>query len=220
MKPLFLILAYACQSAYAGTAHNLTSGVHCKVTPTSPFWPSSSDWAQFNQTLGGTLLKPGAPAEACHTDHAAFDAQVCIKLQGHWDSSQWHSDNPTSSLWQNVNSYSCLPDSKYPCSTTGYPVYVVNASTSDHVQAAVNLARERKLRLNVKSTGHDFLGLVHSLVLLEITPGWKLADVSKAICTAKIFVDMDASPPWNEMVRLKLSASRLQHYHQYSSGRC
>lgn len=158
MIHLLLLLGCALQYATADTARNLTFEGHCKVTPNSPFWPSLPDWAQLNQTLGGTLLKPGAPAAACHPKQAAFNHQECTSLEGNWNSSQWHSDNPISSLWQNVNNYSCLPDSNYSCSTAGYPIYVVNASTSQHVQAAIDFARERKLRLNVKGTGHDFLG--------------------------------------------------------------
>src|ERR1700761_4227169 len=82
----------------------------CKVTPDSPNWPSVSDWTNLNQTLGGALLRPDPPAAACHKEHSAYDSQVCRQIRARWTSSQWHSDNPTSSLWQNWNNYSCLPN--------------------------------------------------------------------------------------------------------------
>lgn len=195
MDALFLILACILPPVYASPISHSATGGHCRVTPTSPSWPSPSDWAQFNQTLGGALLAPGAPAEACHPDHVAFNTQACAKLQANWNSSQWHSDNPISSLWQNVNDYSCLPASITPCSTSGYPVFVVNASTPNHVKAAVDYARERRLRLNIKSTGHDFLGSVCLLAVLEIAPRSDSANIAQAFGTTKIDVDMDTLSP-------------------------
>ncbi|KAK6209013.1 hypothetical protein LQW54_006761 [Pestalotiopsis sp. IQ-011] len=40
----------------------------------------------------------------------------------------------------------------------GLAAYVVNATTVKHVQAAVNFARSRNLRLVIRNTGHDFGG--------------------------------------------------------------
>jgi len=52
-----------------------------------------------------------------------------------------------------------------PCPPTGthcemgyYPVYTVNVTSPQHVVNAISFAREHKLRLAVKNTGHDFLG--------------------------------------------------------------
>jgi hypothetical protein len=129
----------------------------CKALPDTPNWPSHSDWAGLNTTIGGVLLKPDPPAAPCHVSHPAYNLEKCDEVRLRWNSSQWHSDNPVSSLFQNWNGYSCLPNST-TCSPEGYPVYVVNATTSEHVRAAVNFARERNVRMNVKSSGHDFLG--------------------------------------------------------------
>jgi hypothetical protein len=129
----------------------------CKALPDTQHWPSQSDWESLNTTLGGVLLKPNPPAAPCHTTHPAYNLELCNEVRLRWNSSQWHSDNPVSSLFQNWNGYSCLPNSE-TCSSEGYPVYVVNATTSEHVRAAVNFARERNVRVNIKSSGHDFLG--------------------------------------------------------------
>jgi hypothetical protein len=40
----------------------------------------------------------------------------------------------------------------------GYPVYVVNATSSKHVKAGVDFARKHNIRLIVKATGHDYMG--------------------------------------------------------------
>ena len=51
-----------------------------------------------------------------------------------------------------------MPDANAPCSGDGYPVYVVAAQNEEDIKAAVDFARSKKIRLNIKSTGHDFLG--------------------------------------------------------------
>lgn len=61
-------------------------------------------------------------------------------------------------MWQNYNNYSCTPDANSSCSGAGYPVYVAEVNTAEDVKSAVDFAREKKIRLNIKSTGHDFLG--------------------------------------------------------------
>lgn len=129
----------------------------CKILPDKPGWPSQPEWLALNTTLGGVLLKPDPPAAPCHASHPAYNLDKCNEVKLRWNSSLWHSDNPVSSLFQNLNGYSCLPNSA-TCSSEGYPIYVVNATTALHVRAAVNFARERNLRLNIKSTGHDFIG--------------------------------------------------------------
>ena len=44
------------------------------------------------------------------------------------------------------------------CTLGNLVEFSVNASTSDHVKTAVKFARDHKLRLAIKNTGHDFIG--------------------------------------------------------------
>jgi hypothetical protein len=37
-------------------------------------------------------------------------------------------------------------------------LYVIQATTKEHIKAGVNFARERNLRLIIRNTGHDFMG--------------------------------------------------------------
>lgn len=126
--------------------------------PGTAEWPPAEEWALLNQTVKGRLLKPDPPAAVCHRDHSAYSLTACLSLKLGWWFSGWHSQHPTSSMWQNVNNYSCVPDGSAPCTNNGYPVYVVEAKEAGDVKAAVDFARTRKVRLNIKSTGHDFLG--------------------------------------------------------------
>jgi hypothetical protein len=130
----------------------------CKAAPGTAEWPSSTDWASLNKTVNGRLLKPDPPAASCHKSHPSYSSTACSSLKLGWWFSGWHSQHPTSSMWQNVNNYSCVPDSTAPCTNDGYPVYVVEAREVSDVKAAVDFARTKNIRLNIKSTGHDFLG--------------------------------------------------------------
>lgn len=62
------------------------------------------------------------------------------------------------SLFQNFNNDTCLPDPAAPCSSGGYPVYVINATCADHIKAGVDFARKNNVRLIVKNSGHDYIG--------------------------------------------------------------
>ncbi|KAF2402391.1 FAD-binding domain-containing protein [Trichodelitschia bisporula] len=145
--------------ASAASASKLSlASADCKLIPGSPAWPSPGEWDALNQTISGRLLRPRPPAAACHEAFAEFSDGVCTTVRTRWNSSQWHSEQPASNMWQNFNGYSCLPTEEAPCSDGGYPVYVVSARERAHIVAAVKFAKEKGVRLNIKSTGHDFLG--------------------------------------------------------------
>lgn len=62
------------------------------------------------------------------------------------------------SQWASGNT--CTPTSQpnSTCTQGGYPAYVVRATSARHVQLAVNFARNNKIRLVIKNSGHDFNG--------------------------------------------------------------
>jgi hypothetical protein len=136
------------------TWSNAQASASCKIVPSSPEWPAESAWAALNATIAGRLMKPLAPAAACHRDQPNYDASECEEITSRFKVGSFHTDHPTSSMWQNYNNYSCMPDAAAPCSNTGYPVYVVAARSAQDVQAAVNFARKNRIRLNIKSTGY------------------------------------------------------------------
>jgi hypothetical protein len=141
----------------------------CKSTPGSSGWPSPSEWQQLNQSPSNHLLKPLPPAAPCHTNEPTYNQQTCSVIQAQWTNGSWHAENPISVDNNNWSNDSCLPISSAPCSGSGYPVYVVDASTASHVQTAVNFARNNSIRLVVKGTGHDYLGRSVLSFALSIT---------------------------------------------------
>jgi hypothetical protein len=131
----------------------------CKSVPGSPGWPSPSEWASFNQSVFGALLQPPPPGSVCHPEEPNYNATIYPAVEASWATSwSFHEDNPISNAFNEWNNDSCLPYQQFPCSGKGYPIYAVNATTAEQVQATINFARENRIRLNVNASGYDFLG--------------------------------------------------------------
>lgn len=82
---------------------------------------------------------------------------ACDAVKKGFRDSDWHAKDPVSNMWQNWNNYSCTPTGGAGCSGIGYPIFVVAAKEPEDVAEAVKFARRTGVRLNIKSTGHDFL---------------------------------------------------------------
>jgi hypothetical protein len=132
-----------------------SSPQYCKPVPGGPKWPSVADWNALNKTVGGRLIATTPPGVVCQPTSASFSNESCAQLVADWAVSAWHASNPVS---VNYNDDTCLPNALAPCSGNGYPEYVVNATKSNHVQAAVRFAKRTGVRLIVKATGHDYPG--------------------------------------------------------------
>lgn len=128
----------------------------CKAYPDQPGWPSASEWTSLNKTLGGKLMQVPPPGAACHV--ANGPTEQCANLAKAWTTYDFHVANPVSVMWDQYANWTCLPDPKLPCSPAGYPAFVVNATTPEQVKAGVDFARKFRVRLNVQSTGHDYMG--------------------------------------------------------------
>jgi hypothetical protein len=175
----------------------------CKNIPGTTGWPSEADWASLNQQVGGRLLKPPAPAAACHRNVQSTGAPSCAQVNAGWGTHEFHINHPTSTLWQLWNNYSCPISPNSPCTADGYPVYVVAAQQPKDVQAAVDFARKRNIRLNIKATGHDFLGR------FVFTSDMKISSNTEQICPTKVSLNLDARNKRYEVVRHFFYANRL-----------
>ncbi|KAK1585369.1 FAD binding domain-containing protein [Colletotrichum navitas] len=158
----------------------------CKAYPGSANWPSAETWARLDESLGGRLLRPTPPGAVCHPEFAVHDEGRCAAVAAGWGSYELHVADPVSAMWTNFGNDTCLPDPARVCSPDGYPSFVVNATTPEHIKLGVDFARENNVRLVVKSTGHDYLGRsiapgalsiwVHHMQDVEYHPGeFKLA---------------------------------------------
>ena len=124
-------------TAIGGTA----SSQSCKAYPGSEGWPSVETWHHFNSTLGGQLLSPAPPAAVCHQDQLTFNAGKCTELSTDWSSFEYHASNPISVMWEQFTNDTCLPDPQFPCTSSGYPPFVVDSTTPEHVQTALRFGK-------------------------------------------------------------------------------
>ncbi|KAI0601046.1 hypothetical protein F4775DRAFT_607150 [Biscogniauxia sp. FL1348] len=149
-------------------------GPECREYPGSEGWPTDDEWVQLNTSLGGVLLKPVPLGAACY-DGPFRDEAKCDFILNNASTSRMWIDDPLSSLttWPAGDACFATEDTEgLECTQGGYPVYVVNASTVKHIQAAVNFARNKNLRLVIKNTGHDFIGRNVGFGSLSVWTHW------------------------------------------------
>ncbi|CAH0020792.1 unnamed protein product [Clonostachys rhizophaga] len=155
---------FLCYLATAQWALGLQAGAEstktpdCKAFPGKATWPARQQWDRLNATISGRLIKPLAPAGVCHAEQPNFSKDACEALGQDWTGYNFHLDDPVSMMFANWANSTCTPDTSKPCTKAGYPAYVVNAESAEDVKAGIDFAREKNVRLVVKSTGHDFLG--------------------------------------------------------------
>ncbi len=116
-----------------------------RVRPGDPSWPSVASWEKLKQQVGGNLSPVQFPLAVCQ---GASDTATCQDVIKNLDNPYYIGDQPglTQTLgWANAW-------------TTKPSVYAVAARNADDIAAAVNFARENRLRLVVKGGGHSYQG--------------------------------------------------------------
>ena len=116
-----------------------------RVRPGDPAWPNAADWRKLDDAVGGTLLEVRALFSACQSDGGSVG---CRDALANIQNPFYIGDQPAGtqvSGW--LDAWTPAPS-----------VYAVKARNSADVAAAVNFARERRLRLAVKGGGHSYQG--------------------------------------------------------------
>ena len=148
MKRRSLLKAAAALPALAlvpSLAWSAAGAVVRRVRPGDAGWPSAAAWQQLQQRVEGRLLKLDAPFAACA---AGVDAPACGAALGTLKNTFAIGDQPAltqTSGW--LDAWSSQPSA-----------YAVVARNTADVVAAVNFAREHRLRLVVKGGGHSYQG--------------------------------------------------------------
>ncbi|MGJ7526398.1 FAD-binding oxidoreductase [Variovorax sp. GB1P17] len=116
-----------------------------RVRPGDADWPSNTRWQQLNEQVGGRLIAVRSPLVACRATPASAE---CAQLFKAIKNPYFIGDEValTQTLgW--VDAWTSSPS-----------VYAVAARETGDVVAAVNFAREHRLRLVVKGGGHSYQG--------------------------------------------------------------
>ncbi|MCH2136601.1 MAG: FAD-binding oxidoreductase [Phycisphaerales bacterium] len=120
-----------------------------RQSPTdAPNWPTDGDWGKLKVQVKGRLIKPESPLIACTGAHAKADAEACTAAIKSLSNPFYIEDQAgiaQTSGWLDAWEYKISP-------------YAVAAETVEDIQHAVNFAREHKVRLVIKGTGHDYIG--------------------------------------------------------------
>lgn len=147
-----LLVLCLCTTSQAADSHQEKSR---KCIPSRPCWPSPSLWSNLNASINGQLIKNLPAAAPCYPPNNP-DSPACQDVAAHWNDTLFEQAQPVGYSYPlNV---SCLYPVQGTCDLGQAPVYTVNATEVRHVQEGVRFAREKNLRLVVRSTGHDING--------------------------------------------------------------
>ncbi|MGH8184791.1 MAG: FAD-binding oxidoreductase [Rhodanobacteraceae bacterium] len=144
VAPLFGALAVGFPEVLrAGTA--AVARTLRRVRPGEAGWPTAAEWDDLNQQVGGRLMKLADPLAACRADPSgAACADFFMQIRNPFYILD-HANLTQTSGW--VDAWTSKPSA-----------YAVAAESAADVAAAVNFAREHKLRLVVKGAGHSYQG--------------------------------------------------------------
>lgn len=113
--------------------------------PGDPDWPSAETWEALNRQVNGRLIKVESPLDVCRADP---QSEACAEFFRNLKNPYFIGDHPA-----------LTQTSGYLDAWTSSPSeYAVAAEETADVVAAVNFARERRVRLVVKGGGHSYLG--------------------------------------------------------------
>lgn len=139
------------------------------VSFSSKKWPSASEWASLNASLGGRLENLRPWAAVCYSSDPLFDYDECQTVLTGYDNDTMRESVPAALLWANWEACGygngCPLNYSNPqiiqdqvCRQGTTPPYSVTISNASDASIVVKWAVKNKVKLTVKNTGHDYLG--------------------------------------------------------------
>ncbi|MGE4608439.1 MAG: FAD-binding protein, partial [Myxococcota bacterium] len=113
--------------------------------PPTSAWPSKADWDALRKQVHGRLIHVKAPLDACTLDAGSAECTASLEQMNNPFYLEDHAGATQTTGWLDAWTARVSP-------------YAVAAETPEDIVAAVNFAREHRVRLVIKGTGHDYLG--------------------------------------------------------------
>lgn len=165
-----------------------------RVRPTDPGWPSPASWETLKQRVGGRLIPVTSPLSPClEAPGSEACAARLVELANPYFLGEQAGGTQLAG-W--LDGWTSSPS-----------VYAVAARTTQDVVAAVDFAREHKLRLVVKGGGHSYLGNSNAPDSLLL---WT-RDMH-AITPRAVFVPQGCKVPPRAAVTIEAGARWLEAY--------
>jgi FAD/FMN-containing dehydrogenase len=173
-----------------------------RTRPTDPGWPSGDAWARLGEQVGGRLVPVPSLLAPCTGPGSAGNA-ACATRIAELANPYFIGEQPggtQTSGW--LDAWTSAPS-----------VYAVAASKTSDVVAAVNFARENRLRLVVKGGGHSYQGTSNAPDSLLV---WTRA--MSAITLHDAFVPQGCTSPARPAVTVEAGARWLPTYDAVTTG--
>jgi FAD/FMN-containing dehydrogenase len=132
-------------TAIAASKSGKDSRFKSRVRPSDPAWPSTANWDNLKKNVGGNLIKVQPLFAVCATDPKGV---ACAEALENARNPFYLGDQPAGTQ------VSGWLDAWSPAAS----MYAVVARNAADVSAAVNFARENRLRIVVKGGGHSYQG--------------------------------------------------------------
>jgi FAD binding domain/Berberine and berberine like len=134
----------ALRFAWPNAAQSEAAPFH-RVRPSDPSWPTIASWEKLKVQVGGHLVPGKSPFAGCRSAPNGAECQAILRG---FQNPYYIGDQPCGTQtigW--VDGWVTTPSA-----------YVVEAHSTSDVVAAINFARENRLRLAVKGGGHSYQG--------------------------------------------------------------
>jgi hypothetical protein len=154
LRYAFLLAALCWSTVFSDGASKST----CRAIPGDESWPTEKVWSDFNETVGGRLIRTVPIATVCHGE--AYEKEKCDVLRDNWHFPETHLPSSSSPMAYEASNDSCNPFSEPtgPCVIGNHVAYTVNATSVHDFEATIHFCKTHNVRLVIRNTGHDYLG--------------------------------------------------------------
>ncbi|KAI0061850.1 FAD-binding domain-containing protein [Artomyces pyxidatus] len=150
-----LLLLSSVHATAAASIYNRRAAL-CRNQPGDHGFPTQAEWAQLNAQVGGRLIPAYPTAKVCagaNCTSAQWASSIYrATLPGAMNSNNWEQD------YTGSGSLCLLNSNITDCGQGDVPIWAINATSPEHLQAGVKFAAKYNLRVAIKASGHDFLG--------------------------------------------------------------